>query len=146
MNHHLVFLGSGSLDNAIHKVIEGNDKIHIHEPVTHDQVIHLAKNADFGLCLIEDVSLSDWLCLPNKFFEYAFACLPMIVSDFPELSEVVQSYSLGIAIGSKSEELVTLLRNDSELDRLKSLVSNSDLYELSLEHQYSKLNALHFGS
>ncbi len=146
MNHHLVFLGSGSLDNAIRKVIEGNDKIHIHEPVTHDQVIHLAKNADFGLCLIEDVSLSDWLCLPNKFFEYAFAGLPMIVSNFPELSEVVQSYSLGIAIGSKGEELVTLLRNDSELDKLKSLVSNSDLYELSLEHQHTKLIALHFGS
>lgn len=146
MNHHLVFLGSGSLDNAIRKVIQGNNKIHIHEPVTHDQVIHLAKNADFGLCLIEDVSLSDWLCLPNKFFEYAFAGLPMIVSDFPELSEVVQSYSLGIAIGSKSEELVTLLRNDSELDRLKRLVSNSDLHELSLEHQHTKLIALYFGS
>ena len=145
-SHHLVFLGSGSLENTIRDSIKGNNRIHIHEPVMHNQVIHVAKYADFGLCLIEEVSMSDWLCLPNKFFEYAFAGLPIIASDFPELADVVQSYSLGIAIGSTGVELAMLLQNVAKLDRLKNSFLSSDLSELSLKHQQTKLTSLSFGN
>ena len=38
------------------------------------KLTNLIKEADVGLCLVENVSLSDYYCLPNKLFEYAFAC------------------------------------------------------------------------
>ena len=90
--------------------------------------------------------MSDWLCLPNKFFEYAFAGLPIIASDFPELADVVQSYSLGIAIGSTGVELAMLLQNVAKLDSLKNSFLSSDLSELSLKHQQTKLTSLSFGN
>jgi glycosyltransferase involved in cell wall biosynthesis len=142
--HHLVFLGSGSLESRIHESMKTNSRIHVHEPVMHDQVIKVAQNADFGLCLIDEVSMSDWLCLPNKFFEYAFAGLPIIASDFPEMSEAVQSNSLGIAIGSSNEEFQTLLRNSNELRRIQVLVRDADLSELSLEIQRTRFASIFF--
>ena len=54
-----------------------------------------ASSADFGFSLIENVSLSDYLCLPNKLFEYAFAGTPVLASNFPEIKKIVDKYKLG---------------------------------------------------
>jgi glycosyltransferase involved in cell wall biosynthesis len=140
--HHLVFLGSGSLEGIIRENMKANCRVHLHEPVRHDQVIQVAKSADFGLCLIDEVSTSDWLCLPNKFFEYAFAGLPVIASDFPEMSEMVQLHSLGVAIGSSKNDFLTLLKSPAELRRIRNLASSSELRELSLEHQRLKMESI----
>lgn len=92
---HVVFIGSGPLVRPILEVSNSCKNIHLHEPVPHDQVVPLVRNADYGLCLIENVSLSDYYCLPNKLFEYAFAGLPVLASKFPEIERIVGSYSLG---------------------------------------------------
>ena len=146
ISHHLVFLGSGSLEYKIRETMKTNRRVHIHEPVRHDKVIHVAKSADFGLCLIDEVSMSDWLCLPNKFFEYAFAGLPIVVSDFPEMSEAVRSHSLGVAIGNSSDELLALLQDPGQLRKMKKLARASDLNELSLEHQRTKMQSIFLDS
>ncbi len=93
---HVVFVGFGPLTTTIQELSERNERIHFHDAVQHDQVVALVRNADFGLCLIENVSLSDYYCLPNKLFEYAFAGLPVLASRFPEIERVVGQYSLGV--------------------------------------------------
>lgn len=70
--------------------------VHLHPPVPHDEVVSLVRAADFGVCLVEDVSLSDRLCLPNKLFEYVFAGLPVLASDLPEIRRVVDRHGLGV--------------------------------------------------
>lgn len=93
---HVVFMGSGDLEGLIKKYSIDFSNIHFHSPVNHNEVVSLASSADFGLCLIENASLSDYLCLPNKLFEYSFAGLRILASDFPEISKVVVDYDLGI--------------------------------------------------
>lgn len=93
---HVVFMGSGELEFLIKKYSHEFDNIHFHFPVSHSEVVSVASDADFGLCLIENVSLSDYLCLPNKLFEYSFAGLRILASDFPEISKVVDDYDLGV--------------------------------------------------
>ena len=54
---HLAFIGSGILENKIRSVARLHSNVH-HEPVPSDQVITHAREADIGLCLIEDLCLS----------------------------------------------------------------------------------------
>ena len=71
INSHLVFVGSGILENEIKKFSKKYHNIHILKPVTHDTLVQLISSANVGLSIIEKVSLSDFYCLPNKFFEFA---------------------------------------------------------------------------
>ena len=70
--------------------------IHFHESVTSNSLQVYTSSADVGLCLIEDYCLSYRYCLPNKFFEYAMAGLPILVSDLPEMRKLVQKYNCGV--------------------------------------------------
>ena len=77
---HIVFIGNGFLENKIKSISKINSNIHLHKKVPHNQVVNLIKSADIGICIIENVSLSDYYCLPNKLFEYSFAGLRIIPS------------------------------------------------------------------
>jgi glycosyltransferase involved in cell wall biosynthesis len=64
-------------------------------PVPPEDIVRWAAGADLGLALIQNVSLSYYLSLPNKLFEYVAAGLPVVASDFPELRAVVEGRGLG---------------------------------------------------
>lgn len=143
----VVFLGEGSYLNKISKASQIRSNVFVHPMVDHSEVVSLAASADFGLCLIENVSLSDFFCLPNKLFEYAFANLPVIASDFPDLSRVVKEFGLGVCIEPSSESLESFLLNAGKASsgtsqRLKSLEELSwQSQRLKLRRAYSILQA-----
>ena len=91
----IVFLGFGQKQGEIELASSVSDKVFFHPSVSHDRVVEICLSADIGTCLIENVSLSDHFCLPNKLFEYAFARKPILASDLPEISNIVKKYRLG---------------------------------------------------
>lgn len=97
-NATVVFMGYGEFAERLDKVSGADDRVHLHPAVPHEQVVEIAKSADFGLCLIENVSLSDYFSLPNKLFEYTFAGIPVIASDFPDIRQTVEQYGLGVCV------------------------------------------------
>ncbi len=128
----LVFLGYGELKNQVLESVKQNKNIFFHPPVEHNKVVEIARSADCGLCFIEDVSLSDFYCLPNKLFEYAFAGVYVLASNFPEISNVVKKYRLGTT--------VSLERNDLKSEIMRIVVNrpklkSSNLIELSWAYQ-----------
>jgi glycosyltransferase involved in cell wall biosynthesis len=133
---HIVFVGYGDLKNKIDEYSKKYQNIHRHPPVPHEQVVGLVNNADVGLCFVENVSLSDYYCLPNKLFEYAFAGLPVLASDFPDISKVVADYSLGICSDLKFE---TIARVIGAQESTFSLKVDADLTELSWPIQAKRL-------
>ena len=52
-------------------------------------------SADLGVVLTQDTCLNHQLTLPNKLFEYIHAGLPVICSNLPALSQVVNQYQFG---------------------------------------------------
>lgn len=66
ISSHVVFVGYGSLSDYIQQQADREPRIHLHPPVPHEEVVSISRNADVGLCIIENVSLSDYYCLPNK--------------------------------------------------------------------------------
>lgn len=136
INSHIVFMGYGDYSNDIKKIALDYSNIHYHSAVPHDMVVNISKFADVGLCLLEPVSLSDYYCLPNKLFEYAFSGLYILASDFPDIKEIVQKYSLGECTNLNSDDVYKSIKMIE-----KRIIENKniDLYELSWNYQAEKL-------
>lgn len=103
----LVFLGHAAdtaLARSIERVIKsaaatlGN--VHYLPSVSPELLSEYTGSADIGISLIEDVCLSYRYCLPNKFFEFAMAGLPIVVSDLPEMRRMVEDYDCGVVCSS----------------------------------------------
>jgi glycosyltransferase involved in cell wall biosynthesis len=133
---HVVFIGSGRLEQIIAEHSKLHSNIHLHEAVPHDQVVSLVRSADYGLCLIEKASLSDYYCLPNKLFEYCFARVPVLASGFPEISRLVEQYSLGVCCDPDPGSVRAAL---SQLTKRRAVRVTSDIAALSWEAQASRL-------
>jgi len=133
---HLIFLGYGRLSSLIEAYSERHGNIHLHPSVPHEQVVPLVQNADVGLCFIGNVSLSDYYCLPNKLFEYCFAGVPVLASNFPEIREVVEEYGLGMCCEPESKAVKEAIQKviDNPLPAIAS-----DMTELSWSAQAERL-------
>ena len=107
--------------SLILKKVQEFENIHVHDPVAPDSLGELTGSADLGICLIEDLCLSYRFCLPNKFFEYAMAGVPILVSDLPEMRRLVEEYDCGVVCDS--------ITPDGIVSGLKKLLSK-DLKKL----------------
>ncbi len=71
-----------------------SDRLHVVPYVPHDQVVALLSSADAGV-----IPIHHWpnheIALITKYFEYAHARLPMIVSDVRTMAETTRSSGLG---------------------------------------------------
>jgi glycosyltransferase involved in cell wall biosynthesis len=121
INSHLVFIGYGELEYEIKKFSKKNNNIHILEPAPHDTLVQLISSANVGLSIIEKVSLSDFYCLPNKLFEFAFANVYILASNFPDIKRLIKRYSLGSCIPPNTNALtreIKLLENNKKKTKL----------------------------
>lgn len=142
LQSHVVFLGYGEQLESLKALEEKYSNIHVHDAVAHDKVVSIAKSADIGLCLIQNVSLSDYYCLPNKLFEYCFAEIPVLASDFPDIAITVEKYNLGKCTELNSKSIYKAIKEFELMDELEKIDANK-LYELSWKSQEEKLIKLY---
>lgn len=107
---HVIFMGYGDKYNYLSELSRQYHNIHVHPAVAHSKVVDVIRSADFGLCMIEKVSLSDYYCLPNKLFEYYFAKTPVLASDFPDISDFVTQNKCGITSAVDFHSLVMSIK------------------------------------
>ena len=91
--------------------------------------------------MIEDISLSDRLCLPNKLFEYAFSGLKIIASDIVEVQKVVTKYNLGHTIKADQVSLFEILKmvEKGNSDKVIETINSEFIQSYSWESQENKL-------
>ena len=136
INSHIVFIGFGEDVKKIQDCTLNSKKIHFHPAVKHDEVVEITKSADVGLAMIEAVSLSDYYCLPNKLFEYAFSGLFILTSDFPDMKKVIQDFDLGVC---SSLDLESIKQKIIEIETQDIKTSTKDISSLSWQYQAEKL-------
>jgi glycosyltransferase involved in cell wall biosynthesis len=92
---HIVFMGYGDFVTALKQLSAQN--IHYQPAVPLQDIISYTAGADIGVFVVEgQLALSYAVSLPNKFFEYVHAGLPVVVSDnLTYLSSLVREYQLG---------------------------------------------------
>lgn len=91
-------IGDGPLLNNLKKQIEEKDlkdKVYLAGSVPYDELHEWTCSADIGIALIEPISKSYELALPNKLFEYIMAGIPTICSDLPAMKEIIDDYGVG---------------------------------------------------
>lgn len=64
----------------------------------------ITETADVGLSIEENNGLSYYYSLPNKISDYIQSHVPVIVSNFPEMKNIVQLYNVGEIIENHSEK------------------------------------------
>jgi glycosyltransferase involved in cell wall biosynthesis len=137
---HVVFVGRGPERALIEQCASIQSKVHVHDAVVHGQVVELVRSADYGLCLVENVSLSDYYSLPNKLFEYAFAGVPVLASNFPDMSELINQYGLGAVAENEVDSIAQAVIGLQSADRQRV---EADLTALGWDAQVETLRALY---
>ncbi len=96
-----VVLGEGIFLNKA-KIIAQNkgilDRVVFAGNVPYEELHHWTCSADVGINLIEPISLSYKLALPNKMFEYAMAGLPQVASSLPAMEKIINQNNIGVVI------------------------------------------------
>lgn len=108
-NKHIVFMGYGSYEQQIKDFAAKYKNIHFHEAVKPDEVMRYTVGADVGICLIENTCLSYYYSLPNKLYEYTLAGMPVVVSQFPEMSKLIGEFENGWGTPVLEESLRSLV-------------------------------------
>lgn len=138
-SNHVVFIGRGLLRKLIVDSARESGNVHVLDPVPHSDVVGYISSADYGLVIIEPISLSYELALPNKLFECAFAGLPVVASDNPEIRSVVSEYSLGVLVPPTKEGIIEGLASVKNYPR----VDREGLTALGQEEQARKLRKVY---
>jgi glycosyltransferase involved in cell wall biosynthesis len=136
ISSHIVFLGFGSLSNELKRLALQYKNIHYHDAVEHSQVVPIIQSADYGLCLIQNVSLSDFYSIPNKLLEYCFAKIPVLASNFPDISDLIFQHDLGFVT---SLDELNLTNKILELQKNEYIFKFKNLDLLSWSYQENKL-------
>jgi glycosyltransferase involved in cell wall biosynthesis len=89
--------------------------------VPHHLLLKATASADIGIYLIEAKTLSYKFSLPNKFFEFVMAELPVIIGRLPEMEKIVMRYECGFAVNPDDFESIAQI--------VHRMVSDRDFYE-----------------
>lgn len=112
-NKHLVlmgFIGGHDYQAKIDDYARRYPNIHFHPSVPPQEVLGYTQSADVGLYLIQDSSLSYRLTVGNKFYEYLVCGVPVITSDFPDVSRVIDQHGCGWKVATEHAALLDLVR------------------------------------
>jgi glycosyltransferase involved in cell wall biosynthesis len=94
----LLIIGSGrDIVNLKHlaETMKLQEKVRFMPRMPFDQLRQYTANADLGLSLDKPLHLNYTYSLPNKLFDYIHAGIPVLVSNLPELSRIVNEYHVG---------------------------------------------------
>jgi len=128
-NYELQFIGDGILRSELEleaHSLKLSNRVHFTGKVRSTDVLAELSKAHLGMCLTESAGMSYYLSLPNKLFQYILAELPAIVSDFPEMAQIVRRFQVGVIVDptnlpDAAQKIVEIMCN-KELYR--KLVSN----------------------
>jgi len=127
---HLVLIGGGELEDEILGKIKSlniKDKISLIGYIPTKELIRVAAAADLGVVLFEPTSLNYTYALPNKFFEYIMAGIPVLASTLETFESYIDQYKTGMTVdpGDVTAIAQTIKLMLSNEDKLKHWQNNA---------------------
>ena len=123
----LVLAGEGDVSEPLRKLTQSlnlENKVHFLGMIPPHQLPALTKLAYIGFNVSENVGLSYFLSLNNKFFDYTQSHLPSLINPYPEYKQLLLEFQVGLLTEPKIESIIEqaseLLNNPSLYQELKS--------------------------
>ena len=123
----LVLAGEGDVSEPLRKLTQSlhlENKVHFLGMIPPHQLPALTKLAYIGFNVSENVGLSYYLSLNNKFFDYTQSHLPSLINPYPESNQMLLEFQVGLltepTVESIIEQASELLNNPSLYQELKS--------------------------
>jgi hypothetical protein len=124
---HIIFMGHGELENIIKEYARLYENIHYKDSISPDELNSYEFNIDIGLSVLDNSNLNHYFCLPNKFFFYIQRGIPLIVSDFPEMTQLIYEFNIGWSVNANQSDLYKLIKEiniDSINEKKKNYMIN----------------------
>lgn len=120
-----IILGNGSYDYVkslkdMTSDLGISDRVLFHKAVPIEELWQYVGAADVGMITIPAVTKSYYYMLPNKFFENIQSLTPVICSNFPEVSQIVKNYDIGLLVNPENV--------DEIVDAIEEMRTNKQLY------------------
>lgn len=131
---HMIFMGFGNLADKVKVYEKRFSNIHFHPAVPPENISQYLFGADVGVSLIENVCLSYYYCLPNKLFTYLSNGLPVLVSNFPEMENIINENDCGWSVGVDVEAITVYL---DTLTRLEIERKRNNAVECRFKYDWS---------
>jgi glycosyltransferase involved in cell wall biosynthesis len=143
-NHLLVLIGDGDIHAFLKEKVAAenlNSKVVFLGKISPKELHKLTPLADIGLSLEEDLGLNYRFALPNKIFDYIQAEVPILISNLPEMSQVISTYNVGeIVINRTPEKLAKQIKKVLEKEYTTELKLAKEI--LTWEQQEAELIAI----
>jgi glycosyltransferase involved in cell wall biosynthesis len=116
-----VIIGHGDIYLALKERIERKgleNKVSLLGQIPFSELIHITPLAALGVSIEENLGLNYYYALPNKLFDYIQAKIPVLVSDFPEMSKIITTYQIGEVLHSHypkdlAAQIITMTRKEN---------------------------------
>jgi glycosyltransferase involved in cell wall biosynthesis len=105
----LQIFGDGDINEQLKKLskqLRLEDRVYFMGRYPFEELKGYTRQASLGISLEEDIGLNYRYALPNKLFDYIQAGIPVLVSDLPEMKNVVEEYDIGRVVKDPDPELL----------------------------------------
>jgi len=121
----LIIAGDGDIKLQLENLVEKENlqnKVEFTGRLPIEELVKLTPQADLGLSIEEDLGLNYRFALPNKLFDYIQAQVPVLVTNLPEMAEIVNQYKIG--------EITSTLEPKLLADKIKDALFNIEKREV----------------
>jgi glycosyltransferase involved in cell wall biosynthesis len=144
----LVLMGNFSTfcEDVLKKIVAEHSlqkRVFFRNPVDSRFLVHYISSADIGVIIYKNSCRNNYLCAPNKMFEYCMAGLPNIGCNFPPIRRIAEKY--GVTLLFDPEDLMSIanaanaiLRNAALFEAAKAATA-AVAADFTWEHEETKL-------
>jgi hypothetical protein len=152
----LVIIGGGEVLESLKQQVELNSighKVRFLPKMPYSEMMQYTRNADLGLAIDHKDILNHKLALPNKFFDYIQAEIPVLATEIVEIEKIIEKYKIGFILHEEltssflADKISEIRSNYSDqIDELKinlkkaKSIENWEIELKKLKEIYANLN------
>jgi glycosyltransferase involved in cell wall biosynthesis len=144
-NHILVIIGDGDILESLKQqsldAVKEN-KVYFLGKLSPLEMQKLTPLADIGISLEEDLGLNYRYALPNKVFDYLHAEIPVLVSNLPEMKNIIDTYKFGKIVIHRTPKLLAKQIQGFSLQKHSQEIINAKKI-LNWENEEGKLISIY---